>query len=317
MPYLTFLFICLVWGSSFIAMDRASHAMGPVSIAVCRLLGGASVLAVYWWWKRESLRSSLGNWRLKDGWHIFVVALLANALPFVIQPYTMIQAGEHAYFGMMVALVPLATLLISIPMLNIWPSRRQLVGVLGGIVCMGLAVYDGSERGISPGLLMLALTVPVVYAFGNAYVKWTLEHLPALPLTVLFLALGGALLLPLQFSPETLAAWKLGDPAEPYDWPLAIGSIVFLSAVGTGITILMFVQLIKTQGPLFAGMVTYVVPVLALFWGQFDSERLTPTQLLAIGGVLAMVGLVQWGAATQSPATVATGRTSPVLGEDV
>ena len=150
------------------------------------------------------------------------------------------------------------------------------------------------------GLLLLALTVPVIYAVGNTYVKWKLDHLPALPLTVLFLSLGGALLLPLQFSPETLTAWNLADPAEPHDWPLAIASIVFLSAVGTGIAILLFVQLIKSQGPLFAGMVTYVVPVLALFWGQFDKERLTPLQLLAIGGVLAMVGLVQWGAAKGS-----------------
>jgi len=297
MPYLAFLFICLVWGSSFILMDRASHALGPVSIAVCRLLGGAFVLAIYWLWNRQRARISRTDWG-----HILVVAVLANALPFVIQPFTMIQAGEHAYFGMMVALVPLVTILLSIPMLNLWPTRRQLVGVLGGIICMALAVHDGSVRGIAPELLALALTVPLGYAVGNAYVKWKLDHLPALPMTTLFLALGGLLLLPLQFSPSTLVEWKLAGPAEPYDWPLAIASILFLSVVGTGIAILFFVQLIKNQGPLFAGMVTYVVPVLALFWGQYDKERLTPTQLFAIGGVLAMVGLVQWGAATPRPA---------------
>ncbi len=297
MPYLSFLFICLVWGSSFILMDRASHALGPVSIAVCRLLGGALVLAVFWLWNRQRV-----NIRLVDWGHILVVAVLANALPFVVQPYTMIQAGEHAYFGMMVALVPLATILVSIPMLNLWPTRRQLVGVLGGMACMALAVYDGSTRGIPFGLLVLALSVPVTYALGNTYVKWKLDHLPSLPMTTLFLLLGGALLLPLQLSPAALAQWKLADPIEPYDWPLAIASIVFLSVVGTGIAILLFVQLIKSQGPLFAGMVTYVVPVLALFWGQFDKERLTPIQLAAIGGVLVMVAFVQWGAATPSPA---------------
>lgn len=302
MPYLAFLFICLVWGASFILMDRASLALGPVSIAVCRLLGGALVLAIYWLWTRKQVRLRLSALGRSDWWHIFVVALLANALPFVIQPYTMIQAGEHAYFGMMVALVPLATILVSIPMLNIWPTRRQLVGVLGGIVCMVLAVQDGSARGIAPGLLALALTVPLIYAVGNAYVKWKLDHLPALPMTTLFLCLGGLILLPLQLSPGLLSTMKLGGPAMPTDWPLAIASIAFLSAVGTGIAILLFVQLIKNQGPLFAGMVTYVVPVLALFWGQFDGERLTSTQLLAIGGVLAMVGLVQWGAASPRPA---------------
>ncbi|NOZ40495.1 MAG: EamA family transporter [Planctomycetes bacterium] len=297
MPYVSFLFICLVWGSSFILMDRASHALGPVSIAVCRLLGGALVLAVFWLWKRQYVGIRLVDWG-----HILVVAVLANALPFVVQPYTMIQAGEHAYFGMMVALVPLATILISIPMLDLWPTRKELIGVLGGMACMALAVYDGSVRGIPFRLLALGLTVPVTYALGNTYVKWKLDHLPALPMTTLFLAVGGVLLLPLQFSPASLANWKLAGPAQPYDWPVAIASIVFLSAVGTGVAILLFVQLIKSQGPLFAGMVTYVVPVLALFWGQFDKERLTLIQLLAIGGVLAMVAIVQWGAATPSTA---------------
>ena len=44
MPYLSFLYICLIWGASFILMDRAALALGPVSIALGRLLGGAAVL---------------------------------------------------------------------------------------------------------------------------------------------------------------------------------------------------------------------------------------------------------------------------------
>ena len=167
-------------------------------------------------------------------------------------------------------------------------------------LCLGVAVYDGSVRGISPGLLALALTVPISYAVGNTYVKWKLDHLQPLPLTILFLSLAGMLLLPIQLSPTTLENWNLAGPAEPSHWPIALFSVAFLSFIGTGIAILLFMNLIKNQGPLFAGMVTYVVPVLALFWGQFDSERLTSMQLIAITGVLAMVALVQWGAASQS-----------------
>jgi len=293
MPYLSFLFICTVWGASFILMDRASQALGPVTIATCRLLGGALVLGIYWLFHRQSLKLSLATWG-----HVLLVAVLANSFPFVIQPYVMTEAGEHGYFGMMVALVPLATIMASIPMLGIWPSRRQLVGVLGGILCLAAAVYDGSSnRGISSGLLALAISVPLSYAIGNTYIKWKLDHLSPLVLTINFLALGGLLLLPLQFSTPALTALHLEGPIEPHDWSLAIASVAFLSVVGTGITILLFIQLVKHQGPLFAGMVTYVVPVLALLWGQFDSERLTGTQLVAIGGVLVMVGFVQWGAA--------------------
>lgn len=301
MPYLAFLFICCVWGGSFILMERASHALGPVTIGVCRLLGGAAVLGLYWLWKGRRTKITPAEWG-----HIAVVAVLANAWPFVVQPYTMVQAGEHAYFGMMVALVPLATIVASAALLGVWPTRRQLLGVLGGLLCMGLVVEDGARRGISGGLLALALTVPLSYAIGNTYVKWKLAHLPALPTTTLFLAVGGLLLLPLKLFPASLSSWGLAGPAQPADWPLAIAAIVFLSAIGTGVAILLFVDLINKQGPLFAGMVTYVVPMLALFWGQYDNERLTTQQLVAMAGVLAMVALVQWGAAQRPTAAVAT-----------
>jgi drug/metabolite transporter (DMT)-like permease len=172
------------------------------------------------------------------------------------------------------------------------------------MACLVVAVYDGFQRDISPVLIALALSVPISYAVGNTYIKWKLDHMPPLVLAIYFLGIGGLLLLPLQFAPGTLSALNLSAPVEPHDWPLAIASIAFLSIVGTGLAILLFIQLVKHQGPLFAGMVTYVVPVLALVWGQYDNEKLTASQLTAIAGVLAMVALVQWGAAGSLRKTV-------------
>jgi len=298
MPYFSFVFVCCVWGGSFILMDRASLALGPVAIGMGRLSIGAFVLAAYWTWLRAPVRLKSAEWG-----HVFVVAVLGNSLPFVVQPYVMIQAQEHAYFGMMVALVPIATLLISIPMLGIFPSRRQLIGVIGGLLCMVAIVHDGSQRGITTGLIMLALSVPVSYAFCNAYIKWKLDHLPAVPITTMFLAIGAGLLLPLQFSPDALQTLGMAAPEVPRDWPVAVAAMLFLGAIGTGVGVLLFIQMVKHQGPLFAGMVTYVIPVLALLWGQYDNENLTSMQLAAIVGVLAMVVVVQWGAASPLPSS--------------
>lgn len=292
MPYVGFLFICFAWGASFILMDRAALALGPVAIGLGRLLGGAAVVGLYCLWKRQWTALTRADWG-----HIAVVALLANAVPFVVQPYVMNQAGEHAYFGLLVTLVPIATILISFPMLGIRPSRRQLIGVLGGLACAILILVDGDLRGISRTHLALAMSVPISYAVGNTYIKWRLDHLPAAPLTLLFLATGGAMLLPLQLSPDALHAMALAGPARPENWPVAVAAMSVLGIIGTGIAVLVFIHLVKEQGPLFAGMVTYVVPLLALFWGQYDQERLTPLQIAAGAGILVMVALVQWRAA--------------------
>jgi drug/metabolite transporter (DMT)-like permease len=291
MPYFYFLFNCIIWGSSFIMMDRAAHALGPLAISTGRLLGGALTLAIYWAWARPKSNLRPGDWK-----HILLVAAVANAWPFSVLPFVMSQADEHGYFGMMVSLLPLVTIVISIPMLGIWPSRRQVIGVVGGLVCLSGVVLDGSQRGIAPWVLALAVTVPMAYATGNTYIKWKLSHLDSVVMTVLFLGIAGLLLLPLQLFPDFLAHTGLAGPSQPHDWPVAIGSMLLLAVLSTGIATLMFLRMVKDQGPLFAGMVTYVIPLVALAWGQFDGERLTTLQIAAISGVLAMVALVQWRA---------------------
>jgi drug/metabolite transporter (DMT)-like permease len=160
-----------------------------------------------------------------------------------------------------------------------------------------LLVQDGSARGMSSGLLALALTVPVSYALGNTYLKWKLSHVHSVPLTALVLATAAAWLLPLELMPTALARLGLNGPTQPHDWPMAIGALLFLGIVGTGFAVLAFIHLVVKEGPLFAGMVTYVVPTLALAWGALDGEAITTRQLAAMVGVLAMVALVQFGAA--------------------
>ena len=290
MPYLLFLFICFCWGTSFILMDRAGEAFGPAAIGCGRMLGGALTLAAYGLVSRRWIRLSHVDWL-----GLVFVALLANAWPYIVQPYVMQQAGEHGFFGMLVTLVPIATIFAAGVMLRQWPTHRQWIGVIGGLLCAVLIVWDGSKRGMPPWLLALAVSTPISYAIGNCFMKWRLAHLPTAQLTALFMGIGAIAVAPFALTPLG-EVFDLGAPASPRGWPVAVASMIALGVGSTGVAILAFVHLIQTQGPLFAGMVTYVVPLIALVWGQFDGERLTTLQLAAIGGVLAMVGLVQWGA---------------------
>jgi hypothetical protein len=71
-----------------------------------------------------------------------------------------------------------------------------------------------------------------------------------------------------------------------------------LGVVATGLSTAAFFYMVFKQGPLFAGMTTYVVPMLAMVWGMFDHEQISTQQLAAMAGVFVMVGLVQSGAAS-------------------
>src|SRR5687767_911156 len=128
-------------------MERGTHAFGPVGVGIGRLAGGAAVLAVVWWVQRGRHRVSAADVR-----RIVGVGLVGTALPFVVQPYCLSQGFGHSFFGMLVGLTPLATIMVSVPMLGIFPTVRQVVGVVGGLGCMMLLVSDGVNRGISAGI---------------------------------------------------------------------------------------------------------------------------------------------------------------------
>jgi drug/metabolite transporter (DMT)-like permease len=291
--HLYFSLICLIWGASFILMERASHAFGPVEIALCRSFIGAAVLGILWWWSGTRFRIRLGDIK-----RIAIAGTFSTAIPFIVQPFCVSLGFGHSYFGILVSFLPLMTLVVSVPMLGTWPTGRQLVGVFGGLVCMWAIMADGTLRGISPRFVAIFMLVPICSAIGNALISKWLTHIPILPLATLILFWCGILLLPFQYVPPLRDSLGFNVPTAPHDWSSAIAALATFILFGTCVALLLYFKLIREQGPLFAGMVTYVLPVLSLFWGRYDHELITLREVVAIAGVLGTVALVQFGAAS-------------------
>ena len=65
--------------------------------------------------------------------------------------------------------------------------------------------------------------------------------------------------------------------------------ILILGVVGTGIANIIFFKLIQISSPVFATSVTYLIPIVAFFWGLLDNEMLTPIQFL--GAFIILIGV--------------------------
>lgn len=288
MAYLYFVVVCLFFGSNFILMDRATRWFGPFEIGFGRVASAMLLLGLLWVTLDRKQRLKRGDLPAVLG-----IGLLANAYPYVVQPTLIASGFGHSFFGMTVAFAPLLTILVSIPILGVHPTKRQLIGVFGGLVFIFLLMYDGNLRGIHLGMLAMAVTVPLSYALGNTWMRRSLNEAPPTALTCVMLSFSALALGPLVALPDAQAALGAPPPATREGFPAAAAALLALGVIGTGGCMWAFIRMVQEKGPLFAGMVTYVVPVVALLWGIFDNEKITTRQVVAIAGILSMVTLVQ------------------------
>jgi drug/metabolite transporter (DMT)-like permease len=279
MYYLMFTYISIVWGSSFILMKWAQYSYPAMSLATYRFLGAAAILFIFW---LSGKRNKL--FELKDLIHILVISAF-TILPYAIQPYLIEKYGS-AFIGMMVIFVPLLTILISIPLIKLFPKRREIAGVIGGLLFAWMIVHDGIQRQFTLLNVILAFSIPLFYTLANVYIKKYLNHTEPLNLSLSIMLISAVLLWPFAVYFEDV---KINE-----HFTSATIHLLILGIMGTGIPIIFFFSLIKHQGPLFAGMVTYVIPIGAIAWGLIDGEQISALQVISISGLLLMVALVQW-----------------------
>ena len=279
MYYLMFIYISAVWGSSFILMKWAQPSYDFLSLATYRFMGAALILYIC-----RLFVKNKEKFPKEDLWPLFLLAV-STIIPFAVQPYLIEKYGS-AFIGMMVIFVPLLTILVSIPLIQRFPVKKEIIGVLGGLIFSWLIVNDGMQREVSIIDFFLAFSIPLSYALGNTYTKKRLSHIKSIDLSLGIMALSAVLLWPFATYLEDV---KIND-----HFASATTYLVLLGIFGTGIPVIFFYYLINKRGPLFAGMVTYIIPIGALIWGAVDGEEITALQIFVMAGLLGMVALVQW-----------------------
>lgn len=294
MAYVYFAVTCLLFGSNFKLMDEATQVFGPLTIALARLWGGATVLLVVLWFSKQRLAVTPRIFA-----KILFVSIMANAYPFAIQPWILSHGTDHSFLAMFVPLTPLLTIVAAVPMLGVRPTWQQITGVVGGLALLLWITSDAESHSLPMKLVPIAATVPLSYAIGNTFLRRNLQGVPSLVVSTYLLLMAGVLLVPLA----GYEIWNHPPHADAATWRRAVLALSILGPLGTGACIGMFVEMVQERGPLFAGMVTYVIPIVALAWGYVDNETVSAAQLVGIAGLLAMVALVQ-----SSQANYATSR---------
>ncbi len=280
MPHLLFFMTSFIWGSSFILMKRAADVFGPMTIGGMRTFGGLIFLLFI----MKIKRIHFADFK-KDGYKLAFIAIAGNVVPFSIQPFLIGSYGS-GFIGMMVGLVPIFTIVISRLFFKNKTHPMEIAGVFLGLLCIIGIFWDGLNRSLSVVHLLIAIIVPLGYAITNSYAKERLSHLSPMSLMASQLIIATACLNPIAFATESMKPEG--------DITVAVISLVILSFIGTGLAGYMFFKMIKMKGAVYASLVTYIIPIYALFFGWVDGEKVTSIQMFSVLGVILSILFSQY-----------------------
>ncbi|MBV9986639.1 MAG: DMT family transporter [Chitinophagaceae bacterium] len=275
-----FLILSVIWGSSFILMKEGMVRLSPYQVASIRIFSAGLVLIPF---ALRSLRAIPKDKILL----VLVSGLLGNFFPaylFCIAE-TRLDSGLA---GILNALTPFFVILIGMSFFNLKANAIKITGVIVGFIGLCLLVTVNGHFGlqnISYSLFILLATF--FYGLNVNLIGRYMQGIGSIniaSLAFVFLMI-----------PSSITLWTTGyfnmHFSEATVWHSTLASFV-LGVMGTAVASILFYMLIKRAGNLFASMVTYGIPFVALAWGVWYGELITWLQVGCLGIILVGVYLV-------------------------
>ena len=280
--WLYLIVLSLIWGTSYILIKKGLQGFNPVQLGAVRIILAAFFLMIIGF-------RSIRNISKKEWPWIAASAMVGSFFPIFLYAFAQTEI-DSSIASILNSMVPLFTIFVGAALFSIPFSKRQLAGVLVGLLGAGLLIVLGTE--INPdqnywyaGLVILAT---VGYAFNANIIKSKLQDVPPMAIAVgnfMCILPAGLIILPLSgvFDKEVV---------EGEYFLSSLGYMVVLCILGTCVAKVMFNRLIQISSPVFSVSVTYLIPVVGILWGTLDGELFTTGQLMATILILFGVYLV-------------------------
>lgn len=271
------LLLSLIWGSSFILIKKGLVGLTAFQLGSLRIIFAALFLLVIGF--RSLVKIPHHQWK-----YIALTSLFGTFIPAYLFAIAQTQI-DSSISSILNSLTPLNTLLIGVLFFRLDFRRNQIFGVLIGLVGSALLIWNGAVHHPNQNYYyaFLVLIASICYATNVNLIKKYLSDLPPLSITT-----GNFLVL---LFPALAVLYSTDFFVMTYGVEVqeSVLYILILGVLGTGIANIIFFKLIQISSPVFATSVTYLIPVVAFFWGMLDQELLTPVQLF--GAFIVLVGV--------------------------
>ncbi|HYC41206.1 MAG TPA: DMT family transporter [Chitinophagaceae bacterium] len=280
--WLIFVVLCFIWGSSFKLMQDSQQGLNSMQIASVRIFSAGLVFLpfAFFHWKKIPRGKLLP---------VILSAVFGNLLPAFLFAEAIMKI-DASLAGILNSLTPICVVVIGIVFFRDRFRSQKIVGVLVGflgLVVLTLSPWILENKTLSLDNLnytALIVLATLLYGINVNMVGHYLKEVNPLHIATVSLA---CMLLPtaIVLWQQDFMALNFADPNVSY----SVWASVALGVVGSAVATALFYLLVQRAGGLFASLVTYGIPFVALFWGFMDGERITFLEISCL--LLILIGV--------------------------
>jgi len=272
-----FVLLSFIWGSSFILMKIGMHQLTPYQVASIRMLSAGLVL----------LPVAIRRIRIipkKKLGYIILSGLLGSFFPAYLFCIAETRI-DSALAGILNALTPICVIIVGLMFFQNRSTRNQVLGVLIGFA--GLCLLFITKGRIDLTYISYALLVLIATISYGLNVNMVNRHLHEVPSLNIATFAFSFLIIP-SFTCLVLTGF-FSLNLQDGETLKSIGASALLGITGTALATIFFYVLLKRAGTIFASLVTYGIPFVAIFWGWLAGEAITILQIVCLIVILSAV----------------------------
>jgi drug/metabolite transporter (DMT)-like permease len=276
--WIVLFFLAFIWGSSFILMKRGLEVYSDTEVAALRISIAFICLLPFAIKHFKSVK--LKYWK-----YLIMVGLFGNSIPAFLFTKAQTQLSS-SLSGMLNSLVPLFTLVLGLILFKTKFKANRFIGAFIGLIgAIGLITSNGiniEDSNLVYSFYVVAATV--CYAISVNVINKYLKEVNSLVITALSFVFVGPIILAYLFTTDFISKTMTHSSSG-----IALFYTALLAIFGTAISVILFNMLIKKTSEIFATSVTYLIPIIAIFWGLIDGEIINRIQVFSI--IIILIGI--------------------------
>ena len=276
--WLGYVALCLIWGSTWLAIRVAVHDIPPLEAAAIRFVAAGVLLLGVARLQRRRWPQDRGQWQA-----IVVLSLTIMAVPYGL----LFWAEQHIMSSMTAVLfsaMPLAVSLFTPAMMHRKVPRQAVYAMAIGFGALLILFYSGglntSPRALIGGVAVLVSMT--LSAWSVVYAKLRLREVDSVVSTGLQLLFGSVVLL--------WGTWALEAHRHAVWTRPALLAMAFLTIFGSAAAFVIYYWLLKKFQPYQLSTISLIVPVIAIMEGWLAGE---PIYLMMVIAVIVVLGSVR------------------------